>query len=306
MKAFNVRGDGTEFRMLDPKKFLSKTNGCRVTGSLPVVESAFLLSGSLVQFNIPTDQLAGVVMRYREQFTKLRVAQQVDCAFVPIDAGPKRRQDPPATLGAKRKQLPTHPSSSNAFAQALSAPLPPSHQQGQDAAEQPSEATDYDDAALRHRANPQHRSRGGAGAFDEEECEGQEGQEGEDGGEEDDGGNEGDVDGEDNDVDNDRYVGGEEVKDNRFYQCERRRDVNETQTCRGDDANDIGDADDADGRPATSHGVSKSHNQAKDERDKHGSQGKIKRGEVSISRMSQTKQARNDAINEARGALTAS
>ncbi|GBG68018.1 hypothetical protein CBR_g1138 [Chara braunii] len=265
MKAFDVRSDGTEFRMLDPEKFLSKTNGCRVTGSLPFVDSPFLLSGPLVQFNSLTDQPTGVVMRYREQFTKLPVAQQVDRAF------------------------------------ALSAPVSPSHLQGQDAAEQSSEATDYDDGALRHRASPQHRSQGGARAFDEEECEGQEG---EDGGEEDDGGNEGDVDGEDNDVDNDRYVGGEEVEDNRFYQCERRRDVNETQACRGDDAYGVSDANDADGQPATSHEVSQSYNQAKDGRDKHGSRGKRKRGEASISPMSQTKQARIDAVNEALLALT--
>ncbi|GBG89383.1 hypothetical protein CBR_g49174 [Chara braunii] len=137
--------------------------------------------------------------------------------------------------------------------------------------------------------------------FNEEECEGQEG---EDGGEEDGGGNEGDVDGEDNDVDNDRYVGDEEVEDNRFYQYERPRDVNETHACRGDDAYDVGD--EADGQPATSHGVSQSHNQAKDGRDKHGSRGKKTRGEALISQMSQTKQARSDAVNEARGALTAS
>ncbi|GBG71331.1 hypothetical protein CBR_g8753 [Chara braunii] len=125
MKAFDVHGNDTEFRMLDPQKFLSKTNGCRVTGSLPIVDSAFLLSGPLVQFNSPTDQLGGVVMQYREQFTKLPIAEQVDCDFKPTNVGPKRRQDPPATPGAKRKQLSTRPSLSNAFAQVLSAPSRP-------------------------------------------------------------------------------------------------------------------------------------------------------------------------------------
>ncbi|GBG67944.1 hypothetical protein CBR_g1063 [Chara braunii] len=113
----------------------------------------------LVQFNSPTDQLATVVMRYREQFATLRAAQQVDCVFVPIDAGSKRRQDPPARAGGKRKQLATAPLSSNAVARAFPTPVPPSDRQGRDAAEQSSEAIDYNDGALRHLASPQHRSR---------------------------------------------------------------------------------------------------------------------------------------------------
>ncbi|GBG66979.1 hypothetical protein CBR_g74665 [Chara braunii] len=118
MKAFDVRGNGTEFQMLDPEKFLSKTNGYRVTGSLPVVDSAFMLSRPLVQFNSPTDQLAAFVTRYREEFARLPAAKRVDCVFVPIDAGPKRCQDQPARAGEKRKQLANAPSSSAAVVEA--------------------------------------------------------------------------------------------------------------------------------------------------------------------------------------------
>ncbi|GBG86255.1 hypothetical protein CBR_g41248 [Chara braunii] len=287
MKAFDVRGNGTEFQMLDPEKFLSKTNGYRVTGSLPVVDSAFMLSIPLVQFNSPTDQLAAFVMRYREEFARLPAPQQVDRVFVPIDApsssvaGPKRRQDQPARAGGKRKQLPTAPSSSAAVVQALPAPVTPSDRQGRDAAEQSSEATDYDDGAVRYRAGPQHRSQGGAGAFDDEECEGQDGEgggwdgegggeEGEGGGEEEEGGgegdddNEGDAEGEDDGMDEERDDVGEEVEDNRPYDHAMRQG------------------------------------------DEPGSRGKRKRGEASTSPASRTKHARADAVNEARGALTTS
>ncbi|GBG66347.1 hypothetical protein CBR_g59998 [Chara braunii] len=273
MKAFDVCRNRTEFRMLDLEKFLSKTNGYLVTRSLPVVDNTFLLSRPLVQFNSPTDQLPVVVMRFREQFVRLPAAQQVDCVFVPMDAGSKRRQDPPARAGAKRKQSATVLLSSDAVGQALPAPVSPSDRQGRDAAEQSSETTDYDDGALRHLASPQHRSRGDTGAFDEEECEGQEG---EGGGEEGDGGNEGDAEGEDKDMDEERDVG-------------------------EDDAYGVGDADDADGAR-----MSQLYNQAKDGTDKHGSRGKRKRGDVLTSTASQTKQARTHAVNEARGALKAS
>ncbi|GBG60022.1 hypothetical protein CBR_g354 [Chara braunii] len=59
MKAFDVRRDGTEFRMLSPEEFLSKTNANRVTGGLPVVDSSFRTSKPLVQFNSPMDLLPG-------------------------------------------------------------------------------------------------------------------------------------------------------------------------------------------------------------------------------------------------------
>ncbi|GBG83254.1 hypothetical protein CBR_g36869, partial [Chara braunii] len=273
MKAFDVRENRTEFQMLDPEKFLSKTNGYHVTGSLPVLDNTFLLNRPLVQFNSPTDQLATVVMRYREQFARLPAAQQVDCVFLPIDAGSKCRQDLPAKAGAKRKLLAIAPLSSDAVARPLPASISPSDRQGRDAAEQSSEATDYDDGALRHLASPQHHSRGGTGAFDEEECEGQEG---EGGGEEGDGGNEGDAEGEDNDMDAERDVG-------KYDAC------------------GVGDADDADGA-----GMSQWFNQAKDGTGKHGSWGKRKRGEALTSIASQTKQARTNAVNEARGELTSS
>ncbi|GBG68156.1 hypothetical protein CBR_g2707 [Chara braunii] len=299
MKVFNVRGNGTEFQMLDPEKFLSKTNGYRVTGSLPVVDSAFMLSRPLVQFNSPAVQLAKAVMRYREQFARLPAALQVDCIFVPIDAGPKRRQDQPARAGAKRKQLATVPSSSVAVVHDLPAPVPPSDRQSHDAAEQSSEATDYDDGALRHLAHPRHRPRGGAGAFGEDECEGQEG---EGGGEEGDEGDEGDADAEDNDVDDERDVGGARLGDTRFSQCERPRDGNDSRACRGVDACSGADVDGAGDQPGNSRSVSQSHNQATDGRDKTASRRKRKRGEASTSPASQTKQARANAVNEARRA----
>ncbi|GBG70722.1 hypothetical protein CBR_g8021 [Chara braunii] len=295
---------------------------------LPVVDSAFMLSRPLVQFNSPADQLATFVMQYREEFARLPAAQQVDRGFVPIDAssssvaGPKRRQDQPARAVGKRKQLPTAPFSSAAVVQALPTSVPPSDRQGHDAAEQSSEATDYDDGAVRYRAGPQHRSRGGAGAFDDEECEGQDGEgggwdgegggeEGEVGGEEEEGGgeaddgNEGDAEGEDDGMDEERDDVGEEVEDNRSSQFHCRHH-NESQGHREDDACHVGDAVNAGGQCAASRGMSQSYDQTKDRRDESGSRGKRKRGEASTSPVSRTKQARADAVNEARGALTTS
>ncbi|GBG70873.1 hypothetical protein CBR_g8173 [Chara braunii] len=260
-------------------------------------------------------------MRYREEFVRLPAAQQVDCVFVSIDApsssaaGPKLRQDQPARAGGKRKQLATAPSSSVAVVQALPAPVPPSDRQGRDEAEQSSEATDYNDGALRYRAGSQHRSRGGADAFDDEECEGQDGEgggwdgegggeEGEGGGEGDDG-NEGDAEGEDDDMDEERDDVGEEVKDNRSSQFQHRH-KNESRGRREDDACRVGDAVDAGGQPVASRRMSQSYNQTKDGRDESGSRGKKKRGEASTFPASRTKQARADAVNEARGASTTS
>ncbi|GBG77879.1 hypothetical protein CBR_g25811 [Chara braunii] len=268
MKAFDVRGNGTEFQMLDSEKFLSKTNGYRSA------------------------------------------------------AGPKRRQDQPARAGGKRKQLATAPSSSAAVVQALPAPVPPSDRQGRDAAEQSSEATEYDDGAVCYRAGPQHRSREGVDAFDDEECDGQDGEgggwdgegggeEGEGGGEEEEGGgegddgNEGDGEGEDDGMDEERDDDGEEVEDNRSSQFHRRHQ-NESRGRSEDNACRVGDEVDAGGQPAASRGMSQSYDQTKDERDEPGSRGKRKRGEASTSPASQTKQARADVVNEARGALTAS
>ncbi|GBG66961.1 hypothetical protein CBR_g74649 [Chara braunii] len=328
MKEFDVRGNGTEFQMLDPEKFLSKTDGYCVTGSLPVVDSAFMLSRPLVQFNSPTDQLAAFVMRYREEFARLPAAQQVHRVFVPIDApslsaaGAKWRQDQPAGAGGKRKQLATAPPSSAAVVQALPAPVPPSDRQARDAAEQYSEATDYDNGAVPYRAGPQHRSRGGAGAFDDEECEGQDGEgggwdgegggeEGEGGGEEEEGGgegddgNEGDAEGEDDGMDEERDDVGEEVEDNRSSQFHRRHQNESRGRCE-DDACCAGDAVDAGGQPAASRGISQSYDHAMRQGDEPGSRGKRKRGEASTSPASRTKQARADAVNEARGALMAS
>ncbi|GBG88103.1 hypothetical protein CBR_g46592 [Chara braunii] len=216
-------------------------------------------------------------------------------------------------------QLAIAPSSLGAVVLALPAPVPPSDQKGHDAARQSSEATDYDDGAVRYRVGPRHRSRGGAGPFDDEECEGQDGEgdgwggegggeEGEGGGEEEEGGgegddgNEGDVVGEDDGMDDDVA---EEVEDNRSSQFHRRHQ-NESQGRREDDACSVGDAVNASDQPAASRRMSQSFDQTKDGGDEPGSRGKRKRGEASTSPASRTKQARADAVNEARGALTAS
>ncbi|GBG72782.1 hypothetical protein CBR_g12350 [Chara braunii] len=259
----------------------------------------------------------------REEFARLPAAQQVDRVFVPIDApsssaaGPKRRQDQPARAGGKRQQLATAPSSSAVVVQALPSSVPPSDRQGRDVAEQSSEATDYDDGAVRYRAGPQHCSRGGAGAFDDQDGEGGGwdgeggGEEGEGGGEEEEGGgegddgNEGDAEGEDDGMDEERDDVGEEVEDIRSSQFHRRHQ-NESRGRREDDACRVSDAVDAGGQPAASRGMSLSYDQTKDGRDEPGSWGKQKRGEASTSPASRTKQARADIVNEARGALTAS
>ncbi|GBG81136.1 hypothetical protein CBR_g31812 [Chara braunii] len=280
-----VRRNGTEFRMLPADQFLSKTNGYRVTGSLPVVDNTFMISRPLVPFNSPTEQLATFVMRYREQFAGLPAAQQVDCVFVPFAAVSKRRQDQPAKTVARRKQVTSGPRPSDAVVQALPAQVPPSVRQSLNAAEQSSETTDLDDGALRYRADPQHRPHGGADASADKECEGRDGEgrgwEGEGGGEGDDG-NEGDAEGEEDDMDEERY------------------DVGEDDTCRNAD-----DVVDVRGQPTTSRGMSQSCDQAKGGREELGSRGKRRRKEASTSPAGR-KQARADAVNEARGALTAS
>ncbi|GBG70322.1 hypothetical protein CBR_g6450 [Chara braunii] len=137
------------------------------------------------------------------------------------------------------------------------------------------------------------------------------GEEGEGGGEEEEGGgeaddgNERDAEGEDDGMDEERDDVGEEVEDNRSSQFHRRHQ-NESRGRREDDACRVGDAVDAGGEPAASRRMSQSYDQTKDERDEPGSRGKRKRGEASTSPASRTKQARADAVNEARGALTTS
>ncbi|GBG65651.1 hypothetical protein CBR_g51951 [Chara braunii] len=75
MKAFDVRGDGAELHMLTAEQFLSRTNGYRVTGCLPVVDSSLELTKPLVKFSSPADQLPGVVKEYREAFSRLPLDQ---------------------------------------------------------------------------------------------------------------------------------------------------------------------------------------------------------------------------------------
>ncbi|GBG75611.1 hypothetical protein CBR_g20241 [Chara braunii] len=142
MKAFDVRGDGTELRMLTAEQFLSRTNGYRVTGCPPVVESSLELTKPLVKFSSLADQLPGVVKEYREV---LPLDQQADCPFVPfVTSSRKSRQTPSAPVG-KRKQLaacPTPP-----LPAASPSPLP-TVRGGHDIAQCSSEATEYDDRNL--------------------------------------------------------------------------------------------------------------------------------------------------------------
>ncbi|GBG80113.1 hypothetical protein CBR_g30480 [Chara braunii] len=105
MKAFDVRRDGIELRMLTAEQFLIRTNDYRVTDCLPVVKSSLELTKPLVKFSSPADQLSGVVKEYRETFSRLPLDQQADCAFVPfVTSSRKSRQTPSAPVG-KRKQL---------------------------------------------------------------------------------------------------------------------------------------------------------------------------------------------------------
>ncbi|GBG72785.1 hypothetical protein CBR_g12353 [Chara braunii] len=145
MKAFDVRGDGTELRMLTAEQFLSRTNGYRVTGCLLVVESSLELTKPLAKFSSPADQLPGVVKEYREAFSRLPLDQQADCAFVPfVTSSRKSRQMPSAPVG-KRKQLAACP------APPLPAASPsslPTVRGGHNIAQCSSEATEYDDRNL--------------------------------------------------------------------------------------------------------------------------------------------------------------
>ncbi|GBG71266.1 hypothetical protein CBR_g8687 [Chara braunii] len=282
MKAFHVRGDGTEFRMLSPEEFLSKPNANRVTGCLPVVDSSFQMSKPLVQFNSPMDLLPGVVKRYRKDFSKLPPDQQADCVFLPFEAGSKsRRQTLSATTG-KIKQLPGGPSGVN---------LPsPSVRGGRDLAQGSSEATEFDDRLL-HQCNiGRENSRGSAVALDEDNDEDEE--EGSVG-PHDDGGNEADV----------------EVGDDNMQDRGALADEDADTPMHGHDISPVGAVGAARGQPSTSRGISLSQSRSKGGHDSHAMQGpkaKKRTRETSPSASTHKRQARIDAVNEARGALTAS
>ncbi|GBG63585.1 hypothetical protein CBR_g38651 [Chara braunii] len=164
MKAFDVRGDGTELRMLTAEQFLNRTNGYRVTGCLPVVESSLELTKPLVKFSSPADQLPGVVKEYREAFSRLPLDQQADCAFVPfVTSSRKSRQTPSAPVG-KRKQLAACPAPP--LPAASPSPLP-TVRGGHDIAQCSSEATEYDDKNLYTRNAPRDSAQEGATALTE-------------------------------------------------------------------------------------------------------------------------------------------
>ncbi|GBG82997.1 hypothetical protein CBR_g36526 [Chara braunii] len=281
MKAFDVRGDGTEFRMLSPEEFLSKTNVNRVTGCLPVVDSSFRMSKPLVQFNSPMDLLSGVVKRYREDFSKLPPDQQTDCVFLPFEAGSKSsRQTPSATTG-KTKQLPGGPSGAN---------LPsPSVRGGRDLAQGSSEATEFDDRLMHQRNVGRENSQGSAIALDEDNDEDEEGGSADP---HDDGGNEADV----------------EVGDDNMEDQGGLTDEDAGTPMHGHDISPAGAVGAAIGQPSTSRGISLSQSRSKGGHDSHAMQGPKARKrtrETSPSASTHKRQARTDAVNEARGALTA-
>ncbi|GBG71023.1 hypothetical protein CBR_g8321 [Chara braunii] len=282
MKAFDVRGDGTEFRMLSPEGFLSKTNVNRVTGCLPVVDSSFRMSKPLVQFNSPMDLLPGVVKRYREDFSKLPPDQQTDCVFLPFEAGSKSsRQTPSATTG-KIKKLPGGPSGAN---------LPsPSVRGGRDLAQGSSEATEFDDRLLHQRNVGRENSQGSAIALDEDNDEDEEGGSA---GPHDDSGNEADV----------------EVGDDNMEDQGGLADEDVDTPMHGHDISPAGVVGAAIGQPSTSRGISLLQSRSKGGHDSHAMEGPKARKrtrETSPSASTHKRQARTDAVNEGRGALTAS
>ncbi|GBG73160.1 hypothetical protein CBR_g12878 [Chara braunii] len=145
MKAFDVRGDDTELRMLTAEQFLSRTNGDRVTGCLPVVESSLELTKPLVKFSSPADQLTGVVKEYREAFSRLPLDQQADCAFVPLVTSSRRSQQTSSAPVGKRKHLAACPAPP--LPAASPTPLP-AVRGGHDLAQCSSEATECNDRLL--------------------------------------------------------------------------------------------------------------------------------------------------------------
>ncbi|GBG76039.1 hypothetical protein CBR_g21279 [Chara braunii] len=173
MKVFDVRGDGTELRMLTAKQFLSRMNGYRVTDCLPVVERCLELTKPLVKFSSPADQLPGVVKEYTEAFSRLPLDQQADCAFVPfVTSSRKSRQTPSAPVG-KRKQL----AACQAPPLPAASPSPlPSMRGGHDIAQCSSEATEYDDRNLYGRKAPRDSAREGATALTERNEEEEDGE----------------------------------------------------------------------------------------------------------------------------------
>ncbi|GBG71251.1 hypothetical protein CBR_g8673 [Chara braunii] len=288
MKAFDVRGDGTELRMLTAEQFLSRTNGYRITGCLPVVESSLQLTKPLVKFSSPADQLPDVVKEYREAFSRLPLDQQADCAFVPfVTSSRKSRQTPSAPVG-KRKELAACPAPP--LPAASPSPLP-TLRGGHDIAQCSSEATEYDDINLYGRNAARDNAQEGATALTERNEK------------EEDGGNYGprEDDGDDEYMD----VGDENMQH---------------QNMLGDDdvgvTSEHGPGDIPTGSMGATVGPTLSspaiwHSQGgsqggHDLQEHVGSKSRKRTRETSPSTSAHKRQARTDAVNEAHGALVAS
>ncbi|GBG61085.1 hypothetical protein CBR_g19161 [Chara braunii] len=288
MKAFDVCRDGTELRMLTAEQFLSRTNGYRVTGCLPVVESSLELTKPLVKFSSPADQLPGVVKEYREAFLRLPLDQQADCAFVPfVTSSRKSRQTPSASVG-KRKQLAA--CSAPPLPAASPSPLP-TVRGGHDIAQCSSEATEYDDRNLYGRNAARDSAQEGATALTERNEE------------EEDGGSCGprEDDGDDEYMD----VGDENMQDQNMLADD---DVGVTSE-HGPGDIPTGSVGAVVGRPMSSPAIWHSQGGSQggyDSQEHGGSKSRKRTRETSPSAFAHKRQARTDAINEARGALVAS
>ncbi|GBG82371.1 hypothetical protein CBR_g34746 [Chara braunii] len=288
MKAFDVCGDDTELHMLTVEQFLNRTNGYRVTGCLPVVKSSLELTKPLVKFSSPADQLPGVVKEYREAFSRLPLDQQADCAFVPfVTNSRKSRQTPSAPVG-KRKQLVACPAPP--LPAASPSPLP-TVRGGHDNTQCSSEATEYDEKNLYGRNTACDSAQEGATALTERNEE------------EEDGGSCGprEDDGDDENMD----VGDENMQDQNMLGDD---DVGVTSE-HGPGDIPAGSVGAAVGRPLSSPAIwhSQGGSQGGHDSQEHGGSKLRKRTrETSPSASAHKRQARIDAVNEARGALVAS
>ncbi|GBG69511.1 hypothetical protein CBR_g4204 [Chara braunii] len=287
MKAFDVRGDGTELRMLTAEQFLSRTNGYRVTGCLPVVDSFLELTKPLVKFSSPADQVT-VVKEYREAFLRLPLDQQADCAFVPfVMSSRKSRQTPSAPVG-KRKQLAACPAPP--LPAASPSPLP-AVRGGHDLAQCSSKATEYDDRLLYGRNVARDSVQEGATALIERNEE------------EEDGGSCGPRE----DGGDDEYmdVGDENMQDQNMLGND---DVGVTSE-HGHGDIPAGSVGPAVGRPLSSPVIRHSQGGSQgghDSQEHGGSKSRKRTRETSPSASAHKRQSRTDAGSEARGALIAS
>ncbi|GBG60681.1 hypothetical protein CBR_g12417 [Chara braunii] len=288
MKAFDARGDGAELRMLTTEQFLSRTNGYRITGCLPVVDSSLELTKPLVKFSSPADQLPGVVKEYREAFLRLPLDQQADCAFVPFVTSSRRSRYTPSAPVGKRKQL----------AACLAPPLPgaspsplPTVRGGHDLAQCSSEATEYDDRLLYGRNVARDSVQEGATALIEQNKD------------EEDGGSCGSrEDGGDYEY---MDVGDENMQDQNMLGDDDVGITSEHGPC------DIpaGSVGPAVGRHLSSPAICHSQGESQgghDSQEHGGSKSRKTTRETFPSASAHKRQSRTDAVNEARGALIAS